>query len=146
MIVKRCTIDDIDSVYKIEKESFSDPMKKETMAKDLERENHFCYALFDKDFLAFVSFEKVFDEGQIISVATDSAHRQKGLAKKLFGEVIRLAKEEGVKFFTLEVRSDNHPAIKLYEALGFERVGLRKNYYQNPQSDAILMDLHIERD
>ncbi|MBQ7876503.1 MAG: ribosomal protein S18-alanine N-acetyltransferase [Clostridia bacterium] len=146
MIVRRCTIADIDLVYKIEEEAFSDSMKKETMQKDLERESYFCYALFDESMLAFISFEKVFDEGQIISIATDSEHRQKGLAKKLFYEVEKLAKKEGIELFTLEVRSDNYPAIRLYEALGFEKVGLRKNYYQNPDSDAILMDLHIEKD
>lgn len=146
MIVRRCTVADVDLLYKIEKESFSDPMKKETMQKDLERESYFCYALFDNTVLAFLSFEKVFDEGQIISVATDSEHRRKGLAKKLFYEVEKSAKEEGIEFFTLEVRYDNSPAISLYESLGFKRVGLRKNYYKNPDSDAILMDLHIEKD
>lgn len=146
MIVRRCTIEDIEEVYKIEKESFTDPMKKETMAKDMGRESYFCYGFFDTELKAFVSFEKVFDEGQIISVATDRACRRQGIAKKLFNEVISLAKKDGVELFTLEVRSDNHSAIALYKGLGFEEVGRRKNYYQNPTSDAILMDLHLEKD
>lgn len=143
MTVKRCTTADTESVYKIEEASFSDPLKKETMAKDLERESYYCYALFDPDAKAFISYEKVFDEGQVISVATKPECRRKGFAEKLFNEIVAFAKEEGITFFTLEVRSDNETAIKLYTKLGFKRVGVRKNYYQNPLCDAILMDLHI---
>ena len=143
MIVRRCTSCDIESVHKIEEKSFSDPLKKETMAKDLERESYFCYALFEEEIISFISFEKVFDEGQIISVATDPDFKGKGYAKKLFNEVLNSAKEKGISFFTLEVRSNNENAIALYKSLGFKEVGVRKNYYQNPTCDARLMDLQI---
>ncbi len=146
MIVRRCTIEDIDSVYQVEEAAFADPMKRETMQKDLERESYFCYGLFEDGLVSFMSFDKVFEEGQIISVATLPAYRKKGLAKKLFCEVINLAKSNGVELFTLEVRSDNYPAIALYKDVGFNEVGMRKNYYQNPLCDAILMDLHLEKD
>lgn len=143
MIIRRCTIEDIDEVYKIEQESFSDPMKKETMARDTERDSYYCYGLFDGVLKAFISFERVLDEGQIISVATNPEYRRRGYAKKLFDEVKKLAKATETELFTLEVRSDNAPALALYESLGFKEVGRRKNYYSNPPSDAILMDLHL---
>ncbi len=143
MTVKRCTIADTEEIYKIEEAAFSDPLKRETMAKDLERESYCCYALFEPDAKAFISYEKVFDEGQVISVATQPCCRRKGYAEKLFKEVLAFAKKDGISFFTLEVRSDNEAAIKLYTKLGFKRVGVRKNYYRNPLCDAILMDLHI---
>ncbi|MBR5535588.1 MAG: ribosomal protein S18-alanine N-acetyltransferase [Clostridia bacterium] len=142
-MIKRCTKDDIDKIYSIEEKSFADPMKTETMLKDLDRDSYFCYALSEEDIISFISFEKVFDEGQIISVATDPRYRGKGFAKKLFHEVIKSAKENGITFFTLEVRSNNTSAIALYKSLGFKEVGLRKNYYQNPVCDALLMDLQI---
>lgn len=143
MIVKRCTSESLDEVYKIEEAAFSDPLKKETMAKDMERESYYCYALFDDAPKAFVSYEKVFDEGQIISVATLPCCRRQGYAKKLFKEVLQLAKRDGIALFTLEVRSDNKAALELYKSFGFKEVGVRKNYYKNPLCDAILMDLHI---
>lgn len=146
MIVRRCTIEDIDSVYKVEKEAFAEPMKRETMQKDLERESYFCYGLFENELVSFMSFDKVFEEGQIISVATLPTYRKRGLAKELLKKVFCLAKENGVELFTLEVRCDNYPAIALYKDVGFNEVGLRKNYYQNPSCDAILMDLHLEKD
>lgn len=144
MIVRRCTIEDIEDVYKIEQESFSDPMKRETMVRDMERDSYYCYGLFDGVLKAFISFEKVFDEGQIISVATDAEHRREGCAKKLFAQVTELAKTAQIQLFTLEVRSDNTPAVALYKSLGFKEVGRRKNYYKSPLSDAILMDLQLE--
>ena len=143
MIVKRCTSEDIDRVYPVEEASFADPIKKDTFIKDLSRDSYYCYALFEDSVKAFISFEKVFDEGQIISVATMPDFRKKGMATTLFKEVIILAKGEGINLFTLEVRCDNYPAISLYKQFGFKEVGVRKNYYQNPTSDALLMDLFI---
>lgn len=146
MKVIRCSEKDIDSIYEIEQKSFNDPLMRETMLADLKKEDYYCYALWEDCPLAFVSFEKVVDEGQIISVAVHPDYRQKGYGTKLFYEVCSMAKKDGIEFFTLEVRCDNIPAIALYEKLGFKSVGVRKNYYQNPDCDGILMDLHLRED
>lgn len=146
MIFRRCDVSDIEAIYKIEEEAFSDPLKKETFLKDLERESFYCYGAFTDELVAFISYEKVFDEGQIISVATSKNHRRKGYAKKLFETVTLNGKKDGIEFFTLEVRSDNEAAIGLYELLGFKMVGVRKNYYQSPVCDAVLMDLYIGKE
>ncbi len=142
-MIRRCTKEDIDCIYKIEEAAFADPLKKETMLKDLERESYYCYALFESDAVSFVSFEKVFDEGQIISVATKPECKRHGYAKKLFREIFKTAKDNGIAFLSLEVRCNNTPAVSLYKSLGFKEVGRRKNYYSNPVSDAILMDLQL---
>lgn len=143
MIVKRCIAEDIEQIYNIEEKSFSDPLKKETILKDLGRESYYCYGLYDGDLKAFISFEKVFDEAQIISVATNPSYRRMGYAKALFEKVCEMVKAEGICLFTLEVRKNNTAAITLYERLGFKKVGERKNYYSNPVCDAILMDMVI---
>lgn len=143
MIIRRCSVKDISEIYEIERLSFIDSMKRETMEKDLERESYFCYALWEEKAVSFISYEKVFDEGQIISVATHPDFRERGFGKKLFGHVKKLAVADEIKIFTLEVRSDNTPAIALYKKMGFKEVGRRKGYYKNPDSDAILMDLNM---
>ena len=48
-------------------------------------------------------------------------------------------RERGVKYFTLEVRSLNEPAIRLYESLGFAKEGTRKGFYRDPEDDALIM-------
>ncbi len=143
MIVRRCTFEDITAVYETETESFSYPIKKETFEKDFARESYYCYGAFEEELISFVSLEKVLDEGQIISVATKRKYRRQKIAKKLFEEVILLCKNNAMNYLTLEVRSDNIPALKLYESMGFKKVGIRKNYYTNPLCDAVLMDLQI---
>lgn len=143
MIIKRCTVSDADEIYKIEEESFSDPIKKETFKKDLGRDTYYCFGLFESEIEAFVSFEKVLDEGQIISVATGEKWRKMGFASLIFEKIISFARREGISFLTLEVRGDNTPGLALYKKMGFKEVGIRKGYYQNPDCDAILMDLHI---
>jgi len=67
-------------------------------------------------------------ELELIVVSLDA--RRQGLAKKLMTEWLEFAKSEGVKAFLLEVRESNIGAIRLYESLGFELVGHRKNYYE----------------
>ncbi len=142
-MIRRCDENDIDTVYALESDAFDDPMKKETMLCDLKRESYFCYGLFEEELVGMISYEKVLEEAQIITVAVKKRFWRQGFGKKLFEEVIGRAKSDGVEVFTLEVRRDNTRAIALYNSMGFETVGIRKNYYQNPVCDAILMDKKV---
>ena len=49
------------------------------------------------------------------------------------------ARERGLAFLTLEVRQSNLPARKTYEKCGFREAGRRRNYYEKPREDAVLM-------
>ena len=51
--------------------------------------------------------------------------------------------KENVLHFTLEVRKSNEKAIRLYERLGFENVGVRPGFYTSPKEDAVIMWKHI---
>ena len=57
----------------------------------------------------------------------------------LLQELLHRLAAEGTATVYLEVRTQNAPAIALYEKTGFERTGLRKRFYQNPPDDAITM-------
>ena len=76
--------------------------------------------------------ENIF-EGEILQIVVDGAHRRQGLARLLLDF---LPPEKDI---FLEVRAGNTAARALYERVGFEQVGLRKNYYAHPVEDAILM-------
>ncbi len=71
-------------------------------------------------------------EGEILRIAVLPSCRRMGLGKVLIGRT------PGETVF-LEVRAKNSPAIALYRACGFAETGRRKNYYQNPADDAVLM-------
>lgn len=57
-------------------------------------------------------------------------------------ELLKEGKNRGVAHFTLEVRVSNAPAIHLYEKLGFTSAGIRKNFYDCPKEDAMIMWRH----
>ena len=62
-----------------------------------------------------------------------------GMMTVLISEMLKAAKRRGLSFVTLEVRGGNQAAIALYAKHGFLPVGKRKNYYELPREDAILM-------
>ena len=72
------------------------------------------------------------------------AHRGKGYGRLLLEEFLRIGKKEGVGKVFLEVREGNLPGRGLYEALGFQIFGRRKDYYRDPIEDALLMERIIE--
>jgi [ribosomal protein S18]-alanine N-acetyltransferase len=81
----------------------------------------------------------VFDELHINSLAIDAPWRRRGLARRLLREVFRDAILAGAQSATLEVRQSNTPARELYEGLGFKVEALRRDYYQDPREDALVL-------
>jgi ribosomal-protein-alanine acetyltransferase len=74
-------------------------------------------------------------ESEILNIAVDPAERRAGIARRLLTDA--LARVKGTWF--LEVRASNAAAIRLYESMGFIRAGDRKNYYDEPAEDGIVM-------
>ena len=57
----------------------------------------------------------------------------------MLGACLEKGNEMGLASYTLEVRESNCGAIALYEKLGFQQVGIRKNFYDKPKEHAIIM-------
>ena len=79
------------------------------------------------------------DEGDIGNVAVAPEYRRQGVADALLDALCARAAALDLAFLTLEVRLSNAPAIALYRKHGFQTVGQRRNYYQKPDEDALLM-------
>ena len=77
------------------------------------------------------------------SVAVIEGFRGKGIGRMLFEETIRQARARGIGVIFLEVSTRNDAAIRLYEKMGFRRVGVRENYYADG-SDAYIYTLNLE--
>ena len=93
--------------------------------------------------LGYVGMMTVLDEGYISNVAVRADCRRKGIADALISEMLNAAKRRELSFVTLEVRAGNQAAIALYAKHGFLPVGKRKNYYELPRADAILMTKYL---
>ena len=93
----------------------------------------------DQEILGYCGVLTVLDEGDITNVAVRKDRQGEGIGKLLVQELIRKASDAGVTTIHLEVRESNTPAIRLYEKLGFVQLGVRRNYYEEPAEDGIMM-------
>lgn len=79
-------------------------------------------------------------EGDISNVAVSEKYRNNQIATELMARLIKLGTERyGITVFTLEVRSRNAAAVRLYGKCGFVSVGIRPNFYDRPGDDAVMM-------
>jgi ribosomal-protein-alanine N-acetyltransferase len=105
----------------------------------------FLVALDDNDkVVGYAGVQIILDEGYITNVAVRPECRRQGIAAKLLQVFLDFAKANKLAFLTLEVRASNYDAIALYGSRGFRSVGRRKNYYEHPKEDAIIMTLEFD--
>ena len=83
------------------------------------------------------------DEWEIENVVVAEEARNRGLGAGLVGEFVKIAGAQGGQTVYLEVRETNAAACRLYEGRDFVRTGKRKNYYRDPEEDAILYGLRL---
>ena len=131
----------LDAVAELERICFSTPWSRNMLSEELENA---CAAFLvaldgDDQVIGYAGLQVVMDEGYITNVAVHPDHRQKGIASKLIQVFIDFAEANGLAFLTLEVRPSNTAAIILYGRHGFRSAGRRKNYYEHPREDALIM-------
>ena len=90
--------------------------------------------------VGFAGILTIIDEANIMNIVTKVNKRRLGIGSKLLQSLIASAKEQNCKSIILEVNENNKPAINLYKKYNFNRIGLRKKYYNNTDN-AILMSL-----
>jgi len=135
----------IPQIQKIEQNSFSMPWTESMLRLQLNPDSHvFLTAEAAGDVIGYVGMMYVLDEGYISNVAVHPVWRRQGVADALLTELEQRGRKLLLSFLTLEVRESNAPAIALYEKHGYRSVGRRKNYYEKPTEDAILMTLTLE--
>jgi ribosomal-protein-alanine N-acetyltransferase len=136
--------EDIGHILEIERYSFIDPWTRSMFESEFDHTDAAAFLLWEKDqAAAFIFLRRILDEWAVLNIAVRPEVRRQGKAYALMIHVIRLAQKNQIKKITLEVNEKNHPAINLYESLGFITVGRRPGYYAKQKADAILMDLLI---
>ena len=130
----------IKQVSFIESVSFSDAWSESALSEELDNETAvFLTAVCDDFVCGYIGFHHVLDEGYIALIAVHPDYRRKGIGQALIDNACKIARELNLSFLSLEVRVSNIPAQKLYLSCGFENVGLRPNFYQNPKEHAYIM-------
>lgn len=126
------------ALAEIEKACFHAPWSETALREELGK-GIFLVAERGRTVVGYVGCQTVLDEGYITNVAVGPEARRQGVGRALLHELAARVKAEKLAFVTLEVRRSNAAAIALYESMDYEPVGTRKNFYENPTEDAVLM-------
>lgn len=137
--------DHLDEVVELERVCFPDPWSRNMLKEELENDlAAFLVALDEQGAVAgYAGLQVVLDEGYILNVAVRPDCRRQGVAGRLLQVFLDFARGNKLAFLTLEVRASNYAAIALYGSRGFRGVGRRKNYYEHPREDAVIMTLDL---
>ena len=141
------TADHLEELEKLERICFSRPWSRKMLAEELENQ---CAAFLVAEdsvsgrVLGYAGLMVVADEGYITNVAVFPEYRRQGIAAQILQVFLQFAAANHLGFLTLEVRPSNAAAIALYQGFGFEEVGRRKNYYDLPKEDALILTKYFE--
>lgn len=140
MEIRRAIPDDATAIAEIEQNIFGDPWSRKDIFSYICSETGMCYtALIDGEVVGYIIGRKIIPEGEIYRVAVREDKRQRGIGYRLLSYAMKTERGAGVETVFLEVREKNIPARSLYRAYGFSEVSVRKNYYQNPTDNAVIM-------
>ncbi len=144
--VRRMRSEDVKRVAAIEAESFSSPWKASTFRTLLARPGAELWVLEDDGagIIGYAVLWCILDEGELANIAVTASHRGRGLGARLLSAMIDIARERGVASLYLEVRVSNEKAAELYRRFGFEKIGMRRDYYDSPREDAVLMRARLD--
>lgn len=143
-------IDDLLDVMEIEKLCFRDPWTYDAMLYEMNENKVANYTVgvekckeFGKTktekVVSYAGMWAILDEGHITNIAVHPDFRRTGYGKLMLFDLFEIGTTLGLNSYTLEVRTDNTAAIKMYEKFGFQIEGTRKEYYEYDKSDAFIM-------
>lgn len=146
MDIRRAGDSDLPALLELESTSFrSDRISRRSFRRWLRhRDCVFLVAIEGASLLgyALVTLRRGTRLARLYSLAVNPEARGRGLAEALLKAAEQDAREAGALYMRLEVASDNHPAIALYQKLGYTRFGLYKDYYED-HGDALRMEKRI---
>ena len=137
------TPDDIGEVKRLLDICFGESAWSEASVRSqLEKSDSLCtVAVGDDCIVGYLAFEVIADEGSVVELAVHPYHRRQGIARELIQGALDNC--PGMSAVYLEVRQSNITAISLYRSLGFEEIGTRRDYYDDPKEDAVIHRLPL---
>jgi ribosomal-protein-alanine N-acetyltransferase len=130
VLIRPMRASDVAEVVAIERASYQFPWS-EGIFRDCLRVGYLCRVVtVERQVLAYGVMSFGAGEAHILNLCVSEAYRCRGVGKRLLGALMERAAAAGMAEAFLEVRPSNTAAIRLYLALGFEQVGMRRGYYQ----------------
>ncbi len=133
-------------IAQLEKLCFAHPRSEGSLTSDFTNGSLFAGCVDESGMmLGYASADVVLDEAYIVNVCVHPEHRRQGIGAAVMKYLCDLCRQKDFSFVTLEVRKSNIAAIQMYNKLGFECVGFRKNFYTHPNEDADIMTLYFKK-
>lgn len=136
--IEKMRAEHIPQIATLETECFSQPWSENALSDELKNDNsHFLVAVCD-GVMGYIGVQEICGEAYITNVAVFEKYRKLGIGRALIKAACSGAESHKCEFITLEVRESNQPAIALYESEGFEKAGIRKNFYSSPTENGVI--------
>jgi ribosomal-protein-alanine N-acetyltransferase len=146
--IREMNENDIDSVFAIEKQGYPFPWSKTLFEQAVQSTKYSTVIELDGNIVGYGIISFVVGEAELLNLCIDPAYQGKGLANHLLTHLLDYAANIDNHEMFLEVRVSNEAAIHLYDKIGFNEIGRRKNYYPTVggKEDAILMAAPLFKD
>ena len=143
--IRTVTLQEVSQVRRLEELCFSHPWSEQGIADELANpDGYFCGAFEGDSLVGYGSLWAVLGQATINNIAVDPAYRKQGLGSRVLQAMEDYCVEHQMESITLEVRSQNLAARKLYEKHGFEQNGCRKGFYRDPPDDGVIMTKQLQ--
>ena len=137
--IRRLAYADLPQVIAVERRAFPTPWSLAMFVLELSKPSGICLAaLLEDRIVGYLICSRYDTVWHLMNVAVDNRLRRQGIAAALIERLFELADGDGEQY-TLEVRTSNDAAIKLYERFGFVSAGRRRAYYHDNREDALIM-------
>jgi ribosomal-protein-alanine N-acetyltransferase len=136
---------DVAAVAALERSSYQFPWT-EGIFRDCVRVGYVCRVMeIGRDIVGYGVLSAGAGEAHILNLCVALEYRCRGLGRLMLGHLIERARGFGVREAFLEVRPSNTTAIRLYQSMGFEQIGIRRGYYQasTGREDAVVLKLDL---
>lgn len=146
MLIFRNVIEnDISNIAVLEKSVFSDAWTKQSIYETFCQNQAFIVvAESEGKLVGYCIVYYALDEGEIARIAVDEKVRRQGVGRGLLDYVCECCKEKQIGRLLLDVRESNVGARAFYQQYGFAEDGIRKNFYEQPKENAVLMSRNIQ--
>lgn len=144
-MIREMNTEDLAVVSEIEKMCFTMPWSRDGFEAALSMQGN-VFIVYEKndEILGYCGYYGVLDEAEITNVAVHPDMRNRGIGRDMVSALLSKANKAGIKRVLLEVRESNDLAIHLYEELGFKKLGIRKDFYEQPRENAYIMEMYFD--
>ena len=134
----------VKAVVRIEEQVYPRPWSTSLFLSELALRTTRAYyvARIGRDLVGYAGLMMTAEDGHVTTIAVDPRWQRHKIATRLMLAITREALLRKARNLTLEVRLSNLGAQHLYRRFGFAPVGVRKNYYQETNEDALVMWAH----